>query len=80
MSSCVGAVTIASATSGTVSDTRVIGVPTFSTVDRPTSRSISEAPSGTNDPVTAGAAANPGGAWLLRLRRRHQDHDDETRP
>ena len=41
MSSWVGAVTIASAMSGTVSDTRAIGEPTLSTVERPTSRSIS---------------------------------------
>ena len=40
-SSCVGAVTIASAMSGTVSETRAIVVPTFSTVDRPTIRSMS---------------------------------------
>ncbi len=33
--------TIASATSGTVSETRAIGAPTLSTVERPTSRSTS---------------------------------------
>ncbi len=42
MRSCEGAVTNASAMSGTVSDTRAIFAPTFSTVDRPTIRSISE--------------------------------------
>src|SRR5687767_1346025 len=38
-SSC-GAVTIASATSGTVSETRAIGDPTFRIVERPTRRSM----------------------------------------
>jgi len=41
MSNWVGAVTIASAMSGTVSDTRAMGDPTLRIVDRPTSRSIS---------------------------------------
>src|SRR5437660_1370476 len=40
MSSCCGVVTIASAMSGTVSDTREIVEPTLRIVDRPTSRSI----------------------------------------
>jgi hypothetical protein len=39
ISSCCGAVTIASATSGTVSDTREIAEPTLRMVERPTSRS-----------------------------------------
>ena len=46
MSSCDGAVTSASAMSGTVSETRAIAAPTLSTVERPTIRSMS-------DPLTA---------------------------
>ncbi len=42
MRSCDGAVTIASAMSGTVSETRAIVMPTFSTVERPTIRSMSD--------------------------------------
>ena len=46
--SCPGEVTIASATSGLVSETRVIGWPTVSSVERPTSSATS---------VSTGAAA-----------------------
>ncbi len=76
--SCVGPVTIASAIFSTVSDTRAIGDPTFSTVERPTIRSISE-------PLTASrtglAAVVRGrrrieGLRLLGLRRGNQDDDD----
>ena len=57
MSSWVGAVTIASAMSGTVSETRAIGAPTFSTVERPTSRSTSVGASIMAAGAAAGAAA-----------------------
>ena len=85
MSSWPGAVTIASATSGTVSETREIGAPIFSTVDRPTRRSTSVALGGRHL-RSRGEAVRCDGAesrrltlWcrLLRLRRRDQNHDDE---
>ncbi len=57
MSSCAGPVTIASAMSGTVSDTRTICVPTFRIVDRPTSRSTEELSEGA---ITAPPPPKPG--------------------
>src|ERR1051325_1549484 len=57
-SSCLDEVTSASATSGLVSDTRVIGVPTSSTVDCPTMTSTVFADSiGAPSALAAGAAA-----------------------
>ena len=49
--SCCGAVTIASATSGTVSETRAMPAPTLRIVERPTRRSMLVA--------SGGAAAGP---------------------
>ena len=57
MSSCPGPVTIASAMSGTVSDTRVIAAPTLRMADRPTSRSISVG-------ISAAARGAPGAVAL----------------
>src|SRR5690606_31203607 len=66
-SSCDGAVTSASATSGTVSETRAIGDPMLRIVDRPTRRSMvdpSIASRTAVDPeIDDGAGANPGACW-----------------
>jgi hypothetical protein len=53
-------VTIASATSGTVRETRAIVLPTFSTVERPTSRSISVPLTASRIGVFAPLAGAPG--------------------
>src|SRR5690348_15049172 len=57
--SCPGAVTIASATSALVSDTRVIAVPTLTIAERPTDRRTAL---GTR---STAAAAGPGAAVAL---------------
>ncbi len=56
--------TIASAMSGTVSDTRAMGEPTLTTVDRPTSRSMSVASGSGAEPAVQepGAGVKAGGA------------------
>src|SRR5687768_14518465 len=70
ISSWLGDVTSASATSALVSDTRAIGVPTSSTVERPTSRRTELGSASTAATAVLGAAtalAESTGDWAQTI-------------